>query len=124
MACTTNNISNRVESEVIAYKKCTNQTSFKKWLFDIESENNWVNDDGVLYKVIRTYDPTTHEVGLMIEIKDGVADYHINEVLDELKRKIEKSLEKYSLVQSVYIADYGCVLIRLKNERNFNNVDN
>ena len=31
-----NNISNRVESEVIAYKKCTNQTSFKKWLFDRE----------------------------------------------------------------------------------------
>lgn len=59
----------------------------------------------------------------MIEVKDGVADYHKEEVLDDLEKEVKDALQKQSVVQSVYSTSYECVLVSLKNESGFNNVD-
>lgn len=123
VACTNNSVTSRVVSDVKEYTQCTTQKAFHKWLFDIGSEGTTIVDDGVTYGIYRTYDPQTSKVGLMIEIKDGVADYHKVEVLDKLERKVKDALQNQGMVQSVYTASYGCVLVSLKNESGFNNVD-
>ncbi|MBQ5585912.1 MAG: hypothetical protein IIU71_05980 [Selenomonadaceae bacterium] len=121
-ACTSNSITSRIESDVVAYKNCANQAAFKDWLFSIGSEGTTIVEDGITYGVFRTYDPTTSEVGLMIEIKDGVADYHRDDALDTLETQIEEALKNQGIVKSVY-TDFGRVLVRMKNENNFTNAD-
>ena len=123
VACTNRSVTSRVTSDVKEYAHCTTQKAFYKWLFDIGSEGTTIIDEGVTYGIHRTYDPQTSEVGLMIEVKDGVADYHKTEALDELEKKVKDALQKQSLVQSVYTTSYECVIVSLKNESGFNNVD-
>ena len=123
VACTNRSVTSRVTSDVKEYAHCTTQKDFHKWLFDIGSEGTTIIDEGVTYGIHRTYDPQTSEVGLMIEVKDGVADYHKTEALDELEKKVKDALQKQSLVQSVYTTSYECVIVSLKNESGFNNVD-
>ena len=123
VACTNNNVTSRIVSDVKEYANCTTQKAFHKWLFDIGSEGTTIIDEGVTYGIYRTYDPQTSEVGLMIEVKDGVADYHKEEVLDDLEKEVKDALQKQSVVQSVYSTSYECVLVSLKNESGFNNVD-
>ena len=121
-ACTSNHLLSRIELDVVAYKKCANQSSFMDWLFSIGSEGTTIVEEGITYCIHRTYNPSSSEVGLMVEIKDGVADYYRKEMLDSLEKQIEITLRNQSIVQSVY-TDFGCILIRLKNEKNFTNVD-
>lgn len=103
VACTNRSVTSRVTSDVNEYAHCTTQKAFHKWLFDIGSEGTTIVDEGVTYGIHRTYDPQSSEVGLMIEVKDA--------------------LQKQSLVQSVYTTSYECVIVSLKNEFGFNNVD-
>ena len=111
VACTNRSVTSRVTSDVKEYAHCTTPKAFHKWLFDIGSEGTTIIDEGVTYGIHRTYDPQTSEVGLMIEVKDGVADYHKTEVLDELEKKVKDALQKQSLVQSVYTTSYECVIV-------------
>lgn len=122
VGCSNKNITSRVISDVKEYTNCRNQEAFHHWLFDIGSEGTIIYDDGITYGVYRTFDPMTSEVGLMITIKDGVADYHYDDAISELNEKVKDALKNQRMVEAVYI-EYGSVFVRLKNESNFNNVD-
>lgn len=114
VACTNNSVTSRVASDVKEYSRSTIQKAFHKWLFDIGSEGTTIIDEGITYGICRTYDSQTSEVGLMIEVKDGVADYHKAEVLAEIEKKVKDALQNQSVVQSVYTTSYECVLVSLK----------
>lgn len=74
-SCGNSPVLRRVDSEIDAYKKCTNNNEFQKWLFDSNMESLMVTDNGVTYSFTRTYDDWQKSVELMIEIKDGCADF-------------------------------------------------
>lgn len=93
VACKNNSVTSIVASDIKEYSRCTTQKAFHEWLFDIGSEGITIINEGVAYGIYRTYDPQTSEVGLMIEIKDGVADYHKAEVLAELEKKVKDALQ-------------------------------
>ena len=58
----------------------------------------------------------------MIEIVDGIAEYHKKEFLSEMVSQIKTDLKNQSLVLSVY-SEYDWVIINLKNEQEFNNAN-
>lgn len=124
VSCTKKTIGTFVESEVQEYAKCTNQQEFHKWLFDIGPDGTMFEDDGITYAVMRSYDPVESEVQIMVEIKDGVADYHKNEVVVELREKLIEALKHQGKVSSIYIDDVtNWVMVILNNESNYTNAD-
>ena len=58
----------------------------------------------------------------MIEIVEGVAEYHKEEFLNEMVTKLKADLKNQRLVLSIY-SEYDWVIINLVNEHEFNNVD-
>ena len=121
-SCGNSSVLHRVDSEIDAYKRCTNNNEFKKWLFDSNMESLMVTDNGVTYSFTRTYDDRQKSVGLMIEIKDGCADYYIKNLCDSIANNIKTHLSNNSIVKNVYV-EYTWICVDLKNENEFNNHD-
>lgn len=121
-SCGTSPVLRRVDSEIDAYKKCTNNNEFQKWLFDSNMESLMVTDNGVTYSFTRTYDDWQKSVGLMIKIKDGCADYYIKNICDSVANNIKTHLNNNSIVKDVYV-EHTWICVDLKNGNEFNNHD-
>jgi len=121
MSCD-NNLTSWIVSDVTNYSNCTTNKEFQEWLFSINSDGKTIEKDGVKYNVRNIYDPETGIPGIMIEIVDGIAEYHKKEFLSEMVSQIKTDLKNQSLVLSVY-SEYDWVIINLKNEQEFNNAN-
>lgn len=117
-----NNISSWVKSDVTDYSSCVTNNDFKDWLFAINSDGKVIENDGVKYNVRNIYDPETGIPGIKIDIEDGIAEYHMQDFLDDMVAKLKDELKNYSNVVSIH-SEYDWIIINLKNEHEFNNAD-
>lgn len=118
-------VKSQIEYEIDAYNDIHSQHDFHEWLFEYPSGGKLIVDDGIAYKFIRTYNPfeNGNPTGLMISIEDGVSDYYMAEALDDLYVKISERLKKQGKVEAVYKEYECCVIVLLKNDKGYNNVD-
>ena len=107
---------------VTDYSNCTTNKEFQEWLFSINSDGKTIEQAGVKFNVRNIYDPETSIPGIMIEIVEGVAEYHKEEFLNEMVAKLKADLKNQRLVLSIY-PEYDWVIINLVNEHEFNNVN-
>lgn len=117
-----NNLTSWVISDVTDYSNCTTNKEFQEWLFSINSDGKTIEQAGVKFNVRNIYDPETSIPGIMIEIVEGVAEYHKEEFLNEMVAKLKADLKNQRLVLSIY-PEYDWVIINLVNEHEFNNVN-
>lgn len=97
-------------------------TNSRNGYFDSNMESLMVTDNGVTYSFTRTYDDWQKSVELMIEIKDGCADYYIKNICDSVANNIKTHLSNNSIVKDVYV-EHTWMCVDLKNENEFNNHD-
>lgn len=119
MSCD-NNLASWIVSDVTNYSNCTTNKEFQEWLYSTGDKT--IEKDGVKYNVYNSYDPVTGTPEIRIKIVDGIAEYYKKEFLSEMVSQIETDLKNQSLVLSVY-SDYYWVIINLKNEQGFNNIN-
>ena len=84
-----NNLTSWVISDVTDYSNCTTNKEFQEWLFSINSDGKTIEHAGVKFNVRNIYDPETSIPGIMIEIVEGVAEYHKEEFLNEMVTKLK-----------------------------------
>ncbi|WP_156860541.1 hypothetical protein [Prevotella sp. oral taxon 299] len=121
MSCD-NNLASWIVSDVTNYSNCTTNKEFQEWLYSINPDGKTIEKDGVKYNVHNGYDPLTGIPEIRIEIVDGIAEYYKKEFLSEMVSQIETDLKNQSLVLSVY-SECDWVIINLKNEQGFNNIN-
>lgn len=122
ISCRNKSVSDIVKANVNSYSSVKTQKEFIKWLFEEGSDVIYITEDNVTYSIRRSYDPESYNVEVNTFIEDGVADYHMNEVVKKLENDIKETLKNESIVNSVY-REYNWVVVVLKNDWNFNNYE-
>lgn len=122
ISCRNTSVSDIVKANVNSYSNVKTQKEFIKWLFEEGSDVIYITEDNVTYSIRRSYDPESYNVEVITFIEDGVADYHMDEVVKKLENNIAETLKNESIVNSVY-REYDWVVVVLKNDQNFNNYE-
>ena len=122
ISCSNKSVSDIVKANVNSYSSVKTQKEFIKWLFEEGSDVVYITENNVTYSIRRSYDPESCNVEVNNFIEDGVADYHMDEVVKKLENDLKETLKNESIVNSVY-SDYNWVVVVLKNDRNFNNYE-
>ena len=128
-ACTEQNLLSRIDSDIALYSKCTTKETFHKWLFEIGSEGTTIVENDVVYKIYRNLDwNMDNPLHILVNIPEGVAAYHQNVFMEEKVAEFREHFKTNPNVLNIYsgkeyVDNCGCIVIELKNERNFDNSD-
>lgn len=106
ISCSNKSVSDIVKANVNSYSSVKTQKEFIKWLFEEGSDVVYITENNVTYSIRRSYDPESCNVEVNTFIEDGVADYHMDEVVKKLENDLKETLKNESIVNSVY-SDYN-----------------
>ena len=82
-----------------------------------------IKEGDVKYKVYRSYDDSSKEVSIEVEIVNGFADYYKEEGTDSIENLIKEHVKFNKSVTDVYSDNVGWIHIVLNNPNEFDNHD-
>ena len=123
-SCENRSLFSKIDADLNAYSTCQNNTQFKNWLYkDSPDDLPTIKEEDVKYKVYRSYDDSSKEVSIEVEIVNGFADYYKEEGTDSIENLIKEHVKFNKSVTDVYSDNVGWIHIVLNNPNEFDNHD-